>query len=117
MRRVIVLVAFIGLVGTIAASGLATELFKRRDLRESIRADLEVYEKLPDSPVKDKLLGDIHYRVGDLVDEPPKNSGVWESLPAQLCRTCVCGPFSLPAAIPSSNGATTAYSAFTASPD
>jgi hypothetical protein len=66
-----VLVAVIGLIGTVAASGLVTELFKRRNLRESIRTDLEVYEKLPDGPHRDDLLADIQTRVSYLLDKSP----------------------------------------------
>lgn len=63
MRRVLALVAIIGLVGTIVGSSLVSELVKRRDLRESVKVDLELYAKLPDGDVKAELLTDIESRV------------------------------------------------------
>jgi hypothetical protein len=70
---VVVLVAIISLIGTIAASGAVTEWLKRRDFRESIKSDLEVWEKLPDGTAKEALLDHIQSRVLDLPrrDERP----------------------------------------------
>jgi hypothetical protein len=72
----LVLVAIIALIGTIAASNLVNDWFKRRDLRESIRADLEVYQKLPDSDTKSSLLEDIENRVRDMTTRKPASEPV-----------------------------------------
>lgn len=59
-------VAIVGLIGTLAASGAVSEWLRRRDLRESVKGDLEVYDKLPAGPARDRLLGRIETRVDSL---------------------------------------------------
>ena len=56
-------IALIGLVGTVMAGGAVTELIKRRNLRANILADLEIWSKLPDGTVKTRLYDNITSQV------------------------------------------------------
>src|SRR5690349_74282 len=63
-------VAVIGVVGTVLGGTALSDWLKRRDLRESIKKDLEVWEALPDSsPSKAGLLRGIERRVDKLAVE------------------------------------------------
>lgn len=63
-----VVVTVIGLLGSGAAGVVISALIQRRDCRQSIRSDLDIWAKLPSGPTKDKLLASIERRVTDLID-------------------------------------------------
>lgn len=69
-----VIVALLTLLG----SAGAVEWFRRRDQRESIKSDLEVWEKLPPGQAKDRLIARIEQRVAD-VGYPPRLSFILRS--------------------------------------
>jgi hypothetical protein len=56
-------IALIGLVGTVLTGGAVTELVKRHNLRSNILADLQILENLPESATKDKLYDTVTKRV------------------------------------------------------
>ncbi len=61
------MIALIGLVGIIAASSAVSDWLRRRDLRESIKGDVEIWAKLPpESRAKAQLLSRIEERVDSL---------------------------------------------------
>lgn len=66
IRGVVLIVAVIGLVGTLAASGAVSEWLRRRDLREAIKIDLEIWEKLPDGEAKSRLMARVERQLDGL---------------------------------------------------
>lgn len=65
-----VVIALIGLVGSAAVGNALSEWFRRRNLHESIKADLSVWTQLPDGDAKSRLLARIEQRVDGLAVEP-----------------------------------------------
>jgi hypothetical protein len=66
---VTVIVAIIGLIGTVLGGTALNEWLKRRDLRESIKSDVEVWKAIPDSNAREKLRESIERRVDRLAVE------------------------------------------------
>ncbi|WP_067977102.1 hypothetical protein [Mycolicibacter icosiumassiliensis] len=64
-------IAVIGLVGTVAAGSAVSEWLARRSLPEKIKGDLAVWSELPDSETKARLLTRIEQRVERLGVEGP----------------------------------------------
>ncbi|MFC3774378.1 hypothetical protein [Mycolicibacterium holsaticum] len=71
----LIVIAVVGLVGTVLASTAVTEMLRRRDLRESIKSDLDIWDKLPDeSTSKADLLRHIDDRVASLRAQPVRRA-------------------------------------------
>lgn len=68
---VTLVVAIIGLVGTVAAGSAVGEWLTRRSLPEKIKGELAVWAELPDSEAKARLLARIEQRVEGLGVESP----------------------------------------------
>jgi len=62
----VVIAALIGLAGSLVAGSAFSDWLKRRNLHESIKADLEVWSALPDGAVKAHLLQKIQVRAQEL---------------------------------------------------
>jgi hypothetical protein len=73
MRSVLLLLflAVVSLMATAAASSCINDLVNRRHQRQSVKADLEVYEKLPAGDTKDELWATLEERVQDLTASEP----------------------------------------------
>jgi hypothetical protein len=79
IRCMLALVAVIGVIGTLATPWVAStvnERFKRRDLRESIKSDLEVWDKLPEGESKEALFEFIEGRVEQLTKAESKSGSL-----------------------------------------
>ncbi|OMC08028.1 hypothetical protein [Mycolicibacterium fortuitum] len=82
----VLVVALVGLVGTVLASTAATEMLKRRDLRESIKSDIDIWSKLPDaSTAKSDLLRHIDDRVQSLGVQPARRARLLLTYVAVVC--------------------------------
>jgi hypothetical protein len=79
----------LGYWGTLAASTLVSEWFKRRELCESIKCDLEVYEKLPDCEAKTELLGYVEVRVRRLIKAKQPARAVVPHFVAMIISTVI----------------------------
>lgn len=65
-------VAVIGLIGTVAAGNAVGEWLKQRSLPEKIKGELAVWSALPDGEPKARLLARIEQRVDSLGVESPR---------------------------------------------
>ena len=56
----------VSIIGILLGSAAVNDWLKRRSRREAVKGDLDVWQKLPDGPVKAQLLSRIESRVDDL---------------------------------------------------
>lgn len=67
----------VSIIGILFGSAAVADWLKRRNRREGIKGDLDVWQKLPDGSAKDRLLSRIESRVEDLGVLPSDTRRRW----------------------------------------